>query len=146
MFQNILVLCLGNICRSPIAEYLLKDFAKKNNLNLNVDSAGITALAGYPAHELSVHIMQEQGIDMTEHRAKQVTAAHVKAADLILVMDDTQRHDLAKMFPQAAGKTFRIGEFTSENIPDPYGEPFTAFEHAFSLIAKGLEPWYAELK
>ena len=146
MFQNILVLCLGNICRSPIAEYLLKDFSQKNHLNLNIDSAGITALVGWPAHELSVQIMQAQGIDMSAHRAKQVTAAHVNAADLILVMDDTQRHDLAKTFPQAAGKAFRLGEFTGANIPDPYGEPFTAFEHAFSLISEGLEPWYAQLK
>ncbi len=146
MFQNILVLCLGNICRSPIVEYLLKDFSQKNNLNLNIDSAGITAMEGWPAHELSVQIMQAQGIDMNAHRAKQVTAAHVNAADLVLVMDDIQRHDLAKMFPQAAGKTFRIGEFTHENIPDPYGEPFTAFEHAFRLITEGLEHWYAQLK
>lgn len=146
MFKNVLVLCLGNICRSPIAEYLLRDFAKKNNLDLNIDSAGLTAMVGWPAHEYSIQIMQEHNIDLTAHRAKQVETQHVIQADLILVMDDIQRQMLARDFSHSSGKTFRIGEFTKVDIPDPYGEAFPAFQNAFKLISESLEPWYLQLK
>lgn len=146
MFKNVLVLCLGNICRSPIAEYLLRDFADKHQPDLSIDSAGLTAMVNWPAHEHSIAIMQARGIDLSHHRAKQVTSTHVNAADLILVMDDQQRQMLAAEFPQSAGKTFRLGEFTSFDIPDPYGEPFSAFENAFTLINKSLESWYLQLK
>jgi protein-tyrosine phosphatase len=146
MFDNILVLCLGNICRSPIAEYLLRDYLTKKNLDIYVNSAGLTAMEGWPAHEISRALMQERGLDLSAHRAKQVTTQHVTQANLILVMDDIQRQMLSKDFPQSAGKTFRIGEFTNTDIPDPYGEPIPAFRHAFALIDAGLQSWYSQLK
>jgi protein-tyrosine phosphatase len=146
MFNHVLVLCLGNICRSPIAEYLLRDFTLKQKPGLIINSAGLTAMVGWPAHEHSVQLMQERNIDLSAHRAKQVTGEHVNAADLILVMDDQQRQMLTHDFPQSSGKTYRLGEFTDQDIPDPYGEPFPAFQHAFELIRTSLEPWYTQLK
>ena len=67
-FDNILVVCVGNICRSPMAEALLK----QRFPNKNIDSAGVGALVGHPADPAALEIMTKQGIDITSHVAKQI--------------------------------------------------------------------------
>ncbi len=141
MIQRVLVLCLGNICRSPIGEVLLKKMANDRGLTLEVDSAGLTAMVGDGANPFSQALMTEQGLNLTTHRAKQVTAELVKNADLILVMDDEQRQMLEQMFHDACGKTFRIGHHSNFDVPDPYGCPRALFEKCTLQIEQGLNDW-----
>jgi len=141
MINKVLILCLGNICRSPIAHVMLQEMAKEQNLNLIVDSAGLTAMTGWAASPHSVALMQERQIPLDQHIAKQVTEALVKEADLILVMDDEQKRMLERKFHQACGKTFRIGHHSDFDVEDPYQKERAAFEACTRKIEQGLIEW-----
>lgn len=141
MINKVLVLCLGNICRSPIAHVMLQDMAQKKNIPMVVDSAGLTAMEGWPASPHSVTLMAERGISLDQHIAKQVTEAMVKQADLIFVMDDEQKQMLERKFHQACGKTFKIGHHSHFDVEDPYQKERAAFEDCTRKIETGLNEW-----
>jgi protein-tyrosine phosphatase len=141
MINKVLVLCLGNICRSPIAHVLLQDMAQKKGMRITVDSAGLTAMEGWPASPHSVTLMAERGIALDQHIAKQVTEMMVKQADLIFVMDDEQKQMLERKFHQACGKTFKIGYHSNFDVEDPYQKERAAFEACTVKIEKGLAEW-----
>jgi protein-tyrosine phosphatase len=141
MMNNILVLCLGNICRSPMAEGLLKRaFPEKS-----VRSAGLTAMTGYPADPLAVQVMQEQGIDIRAHRAQSLAGWMVQDAELILTMDSTQKRLVEQQYAAAKGKVFRLGEFGKYDIADPYRQDLNVFRHAYDLISQGVDDMASRL-
>jgi protein-tyrosine phosphatase len=133
--QNILVLCIGNICRSPMAEGLLKQALP----GMTVRSAGLGALIGKPADPYAVQIMAERGIDISAHRAQHLSARMVSEADLILVMDMEQKKYVETNYVGSKGKVFRLGEFAKVDIADPYREGMESFEAAFRLIDEGVK-------
>ena len=100
--NNILVVCVGNICRSPMAEYLLKQQFPQ----LHIESAGISGLVGHNADEKAQLCMQRLGIDMQTHIAQKLDAEHIKRADLILVMSHNQQKHIEQTWPFAKGKLF----------------------------------------
>ncbi|MBK6009033.1 low molecular weight phosphotyrosine protein phosphatase [Ramlibacter ginsenosidimutans] len=140
--KNLLVLCEGNICRSPMAAGLLSarlpQFATR--------SAGLGALVGEPADPLAVSLLQARGIDISGHRAVQVTRKMCLDSDVVLVMDRAQRKRLEELYPESRGRVFRLGEFTDQDIPDPYRLPERAFRHALELIDAGVERWLQRIE
>src|SRR5690554_7867723 len=97
MFNNILIVCVGNICRSPMAEYLLKATLPPDS-GKQVHSAGISALVDKPADATAQELLQAQGIAASPQRARQVTHDMLARADLILAMADghlTRLHEIA---------------------------------------------------
>lgn len=136
-FQNILVVCIGNICRSPMAEYMLR----KECPTLKVHSAGIAAMQGHPADDKAKQCMQNQGIPLDSHIARQLNSSLVKEADLILVMSQKQQAHIEKMWPFAKGKTFRLGHWQNINIADPYQQDQTVFDHTCKLIQQCVTDW-----
>ena len=138
--KNILVVCTGNICRSPTGEYLLK---KELGPDFNVMSAGIGALVDNPAHETARKIAMQHGIDMSPHRARQINLDILRWADLILVMENGQKMELLRRYPWLEGKVFRYGESHQVDIPDPYRRPENAFVLAWNFISK-LTPYWVE--
>jgi protein-tyrosine phosphatase len=94
-FQKLLVVCIGNICRSPMVEYLLK----REFPALEVSSAGIHAMVGYPADDKAIHSMMQQHIctDISSHIAKQLNESMLKQADLVLVMTASQQQFIEKL-------------------------------------------------
>ncbi len=135
--QNILVLCVGNVCRSPIAEALLaRQFPDKK-----VWSAGLGALVGQPADPLAVEVAAEHGLDLSAHRGQQFNSWMCQAADLILVMEQAHQVELEKKFPQVRGKVFRLGEIGKFDIADPHRQPRAAFEAAYADIERGVAAW-----
>ncbi|MDY6330206.1 MAG: low molecular weight protein-tyrosine-phosphatase [Fibrobacter sp.] len=138
--KNILVVCTGNICRSPTGEYLLK---KELGPGFNVMSAGLGALVDNPAHEISQKIALQHGIDMSAHRARQINLDILKWADLILVMENGHKRELLYKYPWLEGKVFRYGESHQVDIPDPYRRPENAFVLAWNFISK-LTPYWVE--
>ena len=138
--KNILVVCTGNICRSPTGEYLLK---KELGPDFNVMSAGLGALVDNPAHEISQKIALQHGIDMSAHRARQINLDILKWADLILVMENGHKMELLYKYPWLEGKVFRYGESHQVDIPDPYRRPENAFVLAWNFISK-LTPYWVE--
>lgn len=139
MFQRILIVCVGNICRSPMAEALLKHQLKEAGRNgVVVESAGIAALVGKPADEMAQALMRERGIDLSAHRARQLDSTLVRSFDLILVMERGHQRQIEASFPSARGKVFRIGHWKNFDVPDPYRQPREAFERSLALIESGL--------
>ena len=145
MIRHILVVCVGNICRSPMAEAVLRD-ALKVRKEVVVESAGLGALVGEPASGFSVELMQERGLDITGHRAQQLTPELITRADLILVMESGHRRAVDENEPTARGKLYRLGEWQDLEIPDPYRQPREAFEETLKLIDKGVADWVERLK
>ena len=109
--KNILMVCLGNICRSPMAEGLLKHYSAQEQLGLNVSSAGLQAVVGFKANAFSLEIMQKHGVDISAHRARQMTQEMLLEADLILVMETWQQKELGYIFPSAYGKVHSLGRW-----------------------------------
>lgn len=142
MFNAILVVCLGNICRSPVGEALIRDyFDKTGQDDKSVSSAGITAMVDWPASDNSIEVMKQRGIDITDHKARQITPEMVSKHDLILVMDEDQQSELERMFPYAKGKVQTIGRFRNREVADPYRQPIDAFERMAENLVECVNDW-----
>ena len=135
--QSILVVCVGNICRSPMAEYLLK----QDYPHLSIESAGISGLSGHPADDKAQLCMQHLSIDMSGHIAKKLNADHLKKADLILVMSKNQQAYIEQTWPFAKGKVFRLGHWQNKNVPDPYQHDQAFFDETCQLIQQCVTDW-----
>ena len=136
-FDNILVVCVGNICRSPMAEALLKQRYPRKN----IDSAGVGALVGHPADPAALEIMTAQQLDITKHIAKQLDENLAKKADIIFTMSDGQTKWIEERWPFCRGKTFKLGHWKNKDIADPYKHEMSAFKTAYQDIVDSLEQW-----
>ncbi|MBN3847583.1 MULTISPECIES: low molecular weight protein-tyrosine-phosphatase [Burkholderiaceae] len=142
MINTILVVCVGNICRSPMAQYLL---ARELN-GVTVISAGLDAVVGCGPDPLAVRVSAESGLDITSHRAQQLNVGLVGGADLILAMEASHKHEIMRRHPGASGKVFRLGEIGRFDVPDPYTKPIAQFYDAFDLIRQGVDTWTPRIK
>ena len=138
--KEILVLCTGNICRSPIAEALfVRELSPRG---IRVSSAGLGALEGYPADPMALRVCADIGIDLTPHRARQVKREHLAGADLVFVMEASQRFRIMEAYPFATGKTFLLDQ---TDIEDPYRLPAEAFLKARDQISQAVQKWVPRL-
>lgn len=147
MFQHILVVCTGNICRSPVGEALLKHRLPGKH----IESAGLGALIGHGVDPNAACLAEADGLSVSEHQSRQLTAEMVQAADLILVMSESQRRAVSELSPPALGKTMLFGRWLgkpgghSEEIPDPYRKSPEAFAHVHRLLTEAAAAWAARL-
>jgi len=141
MMDTILVVCIGNICRSPMAEALLK----RTLPGKTILSAGLYALIGSPADPNSIAVMDEHGFDIRSHRARQLTSVLVNSADLILTMDMEQKHIIETNYSTAKGKVRRLGESGKFNIDDPFQKGIGSFHASFALIERGINDLKSQL-
>ena len=142
MVQSVLVVCIGNICRSPMAEGLLRTRLR----HVRVESAGLGALIGHPADAIARELMRERNIMIDDHRARPLSAALCAQADVIFVMDAKQKRSVVDRYPTMRGKVFRLGEFIGEDIFDPYGGDRADFQACLALIDRAIEDWVERLK
>lgn len=141
--KNILVLCTGNICRSPTAHYLLQ---KQLGDDYEVTSAGLGALVDHAPDDLALKVAYDHDLDMSNHRAKQVTDELLRWADLVLVMEAGHKNELLSKYPWLDGKIFRYGDPVQVDIPDPYHRPESAFLMTWNFIAKFTPYWVERIK
>lgn len=144
-FRRILVLCEGNHCRSPLAEFLLRA-----NLGpgIAVESAGLDALEGVPAAEEAQALLAQRGIDLSGHRGRQLTPELAFAADLILVMSLDQKALCEQQIPSARGRVFLLGQWLPQGrqeIADPHRRGPAAFQAALDHIDLALAAWQPKL-
>ncbi len=140
MFQNILLVCVGNVCRSPTAEYLLRN--RLPDTHTGVSSAGLGALDDRPMDATAAELLLEHGIDASAHRGKQLSPEMLRQAELVLVMEKAHAANIARTAPEASGKVFLLGKWLDDrDIPDPYGQQRPAFEHVYQLIDQGVSSW-----
>ena len=138
MVQSILMVCTGNICRSPMAEYYLKHQLLPSS-PLKVHSAGVGAMQGYPPTENAQTALKKYSIHCAEHQGRQITEEIIKESDLILAAEKRHKYNILSEFPTACGKVHRLCE--NKDIPDPYQRSLRSFEETLELIIQGLNAW-----
>lgn len=145
MFDSVIILCTGNICRSPMAWGLLRNAVQSRGLRLKVDSAGLAALSGERPDPVAVQLLAKRGIDISTHLGKQATEELLRTQSLILTMERAQRDFVEKSWPILRGRVFRWGEWQDFDVPDPYGGDEAAFRESLGAIDRGLADWVIKL-
>ena len=143
MFNKILVVCVGNICRSPTAERLLRSYQPA----ITVDSAGLGALVGKGADERAKSVAASHDVSLDGHCARQVSGRMCREYDLILAMEKRHIHALCDIAPEMRGKVMLFGHWDNEReIPDPYRKSREAFEAVYTLLDQSAQQWAQALK
>jgi protein-tyrosine phosphatase len=108
---TILVVCTGNICRSPVAERLLRAQGEALGLPIAVHSAGTQSMVGHGMTPEAAHLAQHYGADSVNHSSKQLTEQQITTADLILTATREHRSKVVSMHPRAARYTYTLNQF-----------------------------------
>ncbi|QJQ93999.1 MULTISPECIES: low molecular weight protein-tyrosine-phosphatase [Halomonadaceae] len=148
MFHQVLVVCTGNICRSPVAAAMLQQ--RFSHLSApRFSSAGLGALTGRGVDPNARKLAEAAGLDVSQHEARQLDETLLVEADLVLVMSAGQRSEIGKRWPSALGKTMLLGHWLEgergRDIPDPYRKSPEVFEHVHRLLLRATEAWAARL-
>lgn len=140
MFKTILFVCIGNICRSPVAEGLLKQYSDQYDLNLSVSSCGVHAMVGQAPQPYSIELAAVHGIDISLYQAKQISLEMVTCAELILVLDDVVLREVIAHFPFAIGKVKKLAFLEkNEDVVDPYRKDKKAYVDMYQHIDQCLQ-------
>lgn len=144
--SRIVVVCFGNIFRSPMAEALLiRALARRGIAAHHVSSAGLSARTGRAAHENAIATAQAMGVSLDAHRARLLTAEIVADSDLIVVMDRMNVAILAERFPESRGRSVLLGAFDPEAsllgavIADPHGKPLEDVSACYRRLERSVE-------
>jgi protein-tyrosine-phosphatase len=139
---SILMVCTANICRSPMAEAILKRLVSNRSDadHWHIESAGTWAMDGYPAAELSQYVMQSLGMDITSHKSQPVRLALIQRFDLILTMENNQKDGLISEYWEYADRIFMLSEMVGliMDVSDPIGGRVDDYEGTAHLIERLL--------
>lgn len=142
--MKILMVCLGNICRSPLAEGIMRSKIKDNQLKWEVDSAGTSAFhSGEKPDSRSIEVAFRNGIDISDQRSRQIADADLENFDLILVMDASNYRDVNRMTKniKQKEKVKMIMNFSEPDqnieVPDPYWND--GFNNVYTMLEKACE-------
>ncbi|WP_320035683.1 low molecular weight protein-tyrosine-phosphatase [Halarcobacter sp.] len=133
--NSILFVCLGNICRSPLAEGIAKEYIKQKNLNIKIESAGTGSWhIGEAPCENSIKVAKQNGIDISNQKARQVNKNDFEEFDLIVGLDDSNISNLKNLGCKSPLKLGDFG-FEGEDVPDPYFfNGFEGFDKVYNMI------------
>ena len=142
--RQILLVCTANMCRSPMAEALCRYLAAHRPALAGIEamSAGVgDNYAGYEATDDAQEAMRDRGIDLSTHESQALSPALVEWADLILTMTPDHRDTVVRRHPDAAERTFTLGDYagTGESVPDPVGRGPVAYEACAGQLERLLD-------
>ena len=144
--KRVLIVCTGNICRSPMAWGLLRQRLAVDGLadQVSVTSAGVYGVDGSGASPPGVEVLAERGIDISGHIAHTVTAQEIAEADLVLVMEEGHRRTLFYSYPQYLTKVFLLSEMSGDygDVKDPYRRPKAEYEICADRLEKLIDEGY----
>ena len=147
--RQLLFVCTGNLCRSPMAEYLLRHHLGPQT-DWQIHSAGLAAGNGQAASAEAVEVLGERNIDLTPHRSRSLTHDMVDAAGLIVVMTRAQALDIKRRFPEAVNRVRLLASFKSdsrgEDINDPIGGDLETYRRIRDEIDEALLDLILHLK
>lgn len=140
------MVCLGNICRSPLAEGILKDKVKKAGLDWQVDSAGTNGYQpGCPPHHFSQKVAKQYGIDISNQKCRHFTGRDIENFDRIFVMDKENYNDVKEIAGEkwdAAKVDFLLNQIytgQNKNVPDPWFGGEDGFHNVYKMIDKACD-------
>lgn len=142
---NVLFVCTANMCRSPMAEGVLKFLTIKEGLShISVTSSGIAAQEGFPATEKAMAITMEMGIDLSLHGSKPLTKELIEWADYILVMESKHKEEILYRFPETKDKVNLLKKFypaypEETEIADPIGKSIYHYRLCLNEIRESIE-------
>ncbi|MBN1575139.1 MAG: hypothetical protein JW913_01205 [Chitinispirillaceae bacterium] len=148
---GIVFICNANMCRSPIAEGIMKKKCVENGLScLHVASMGIHAEEGNCATEFAIAVCREQSIDIEQHSSRPLIPDELKMSHLIFVMEPVQINFIDLFFPQVSDRLFMLGAWPDRKgkkatIPDPVGRPINAYRKTFQLLQQHIDNLLPEL-
>jgi protein-tyrosine-phosphatase len=147
--KKLLFVCSGNTCRSPLAEGIAKKIFPETLLKeVEISSAGSSALDGLPASSLAVQVAGTHSIDLTEHKATLLNKALVNNADLIITMGSTHRNTVGVIEPSALDYTFILTDFCDDesgDIPDPIGQGVGEYDKTSLIFEKCLRQFFKNM-
>ncbi|MGR3433955.1 MAG: low molecular weight protein-tyrosine-phosphatase [Shimia sp.] len=141
--QRILVVCVGNICRSPLGERILRDALPDR---FTVTSAGIGALEGHAADAVASEVAAERGVSLDGHVARQFTKEIGADQDLILVMEPGHKREIARLVPELSGRVMLFDQWTrGTGIADPYRQSRAFHEAVNAEVTEAARAWAGKL-
>lgn len=146
---KILFVCHGNICRSPMAEYVMRDMCRKRGITdvVTASAATSTEELGNPVHRGTAEILRRLGIDYSAKRARQINRADYDEYDLIIGMDMANIRNMTRYWGDKAHKIYKLLDFTerkNEDVADPW---YTGnFERTYLDVKEGCEGLIAAIQ
>lgn len=143
---SILVVCVGNICRSPVGERLLQHRLSERGASISVSSAGIGALVGNAADEDAATVAARNGISLEGHFARQFSHDIGTDNALILVMEPGHKREIMRASPDLSGRIMLFDQWAGANgIADPYRRSIQFHEEVFAQIDAAATAWVDKL-
>ena len=148
--MNILLVCTGNTCRSAMAGGLFEKAVDDDYDGcVTINTAGINAYVPSPASENAIKVMEDMGIDISDHTSKQITKEDVEEADLVLVMTHSHQNTLIDLYPQYSEKFHTLLGFaygSEDDISDPFGGDEEEYRECALQLKNAIDTVYAKVK
>lgn len=146
MSRHILIVCRGNVCRSPMAEAVMRRHLAAAAMELTVASAGLAAVNGVPIDPAAERALAAHGLSARTHRARQLDREELERSDLVLAMEQRHVAALLALSPALRGKAFLLSRWQDgADIRDPFGRAQDAFENVYARIESAVCKWRERL-
>lgn len=162
------MVCTGNLCRSPMAEAVMRQQVKQRGCDIEVSSVGTWAYFGNPATTEAIKVLEGRGIDLSSHQSRAMDPKEVRDADVIVAMTSVHRREILHVVPEVENKIVLMKELVelaldgdlpdgsearlerlrgaqrpkwrrAMDLDDPIGKPIGAYEKTVGLIEMGVE-------